>query len=415
MTAACGGAPPAFHPEAQPETTAGSPLGPSYILVPLPDENDDLLGRVLLDAPEKGRSLEEISRPNECADKLTPKKDSPLASTFEDAQELAKGASAELALGSFGFEGDAKTATHFYYKLEVTKRVARTDTTEYVACCKEKGSCGYGFIAALVYGEGQYASASESSASGSVNIPVAGGAGGFVSAKLLHKRSVRGYVAALVTVTDAAKAKAISVIGDPAAVGITLTEQNLPDQIKARFDLQKVTVGGAYSEFGYTFTDGAGEMTENEFIRRYRATTGSNALDGAQHDHGTGLGVGLVTLGGALILGGGGYGIYYFATNVKDSDKSTQNKAMFAMFGGVVSLCGGLALILVGGEIIANADGKPSQHAISKLDADLYVAKYNRALLRRTITETREKMKDLSGVQVKPIVSLGFVGLAGSF
>jgi hypothetical protein len=30
----------------------------------------------------------------------------------------------------------------FYYKLDVSERVSRTDTTEYVACCKEKGTCG---------------------------------------------------------------------------------------------------------------------------------------------------------------------------------------------------------------------------------------------------------------------------------
>ena len=177
LLAACGAGIP-FHPASPTEVAAGSPLGDSYILVPLPNDDDGLLGRVLLDVPEKGRSLDEVSRPNECADKLTPRKDGPLASTFEDGQELAAGGKARAALGAFGFEGDAQTATHFYYRLEVSKRASRTDTTDYVQCCKDKGSCGYGFVSALIYGDGQYATATESSAEGSISIPVAGGAGG---------------------------------------------------------------------------------------------------------------------------------------------------------------------------------------------------------------------------------------------
>jgi hypothetical protein len=71
--AGCAAATP-FHPTTPGETAAGSPLGPSYILVPLPNDDDSLLGRVLLSPLENGRSLDEVSRPNECADKLTPKK-----------------------------------------------------------------------------------------------------------------------------------------------------------------------------------------------------------------------------------------------------------------------------------------------------------------------------------------------------
>jgi hypothetical protein len=202
-----GGCAPSGPPQspAQNMTPAVSPLGPSYVLVPLPNEDESLLGRIVFDAPEIGRSLDEVSRPNECGDKLATRTNGPLASTFEDAQELAGGGKAHAMLATFGFEGDAQAATHFYYKIEVSKRVAQMDTNEYVACCRERGTCGYGFVSALIYGSGEYATVAETSAEGSVNIPVAGGAGGFVKAKVLHKRNVRGYVAALVTVTGPPK------------------------------------------------------------------------------------------------------------------------------------------------------------------------------------------------------------------
>jgi hypothetical protein len=418
LVAGCPASEP-FHPSTPADATAaGSPLGPSYILVPLPNDDDSLLGRVLLDVPDSGRSLDEVSRPNECADKLTPKKPGPLASTFEDAQELAAGGKARAALGAFGFEGDAQTATHFYYKLDVSKRIAQTDTPDYVACCKEKGSCGYGFISALVYGDGQYATARENSAEGSVSIPLAGEAGGFVKASILHKRSVHGYVAALVTVTDQTKAKTISVLGDPAAAGIKLDEQNLPDQIKARFELEKVQLqvtGASSNEYAYVLSDGHGKITEDEFARRYATVTSSNELATVDRNRHAGwLQSGLV-LGVLGLATSAVAGIVY----VNSLPYGDMPSGIALAAGGGLVLFGGVSLIVYGG--LGGHDGGTGDHAISKLDADLYVARYNRALLRKTVEETREKMQSLSGkneqpaLRVAPVVSPAFTGLLGQF
>jgi hypothetical protein len=133
-----------------------SPLGASYVLVPVPSDDDSILGRILPNEPQPGRSLEETARANPCADKLTDAKVSPMASTFEDAQDLQVQGKARAMLGAFGFSGDAEHATHFFYKLEASKRVSRQDTSDYAACCAAKG-CGYGYVSALVYGDGEYA------------------------------------------------------------------------------------------------------------------------------------------------------------------------------------------------------------------------------------------------------------------
>jgi hypothetical protein len=79
VLAGCGAAGQS-HP-ATIDPASGSPLDPSCVLVPSPNDDDSLLGRVLLTAPQGGRSFVELSRPNDCADKLTPKSESRLPST----------------------------------------------------------------------------------------------------------------------------------------------------------------------------------------------------------------------------------------------------------------------------------------------------------------------------------------------
>jgi hypothetical protein len=449
LATACGAAVP-FHPG----TPAGSSaLGSSCILMPRSIEDDALLGRVLLDVPENGRSLDQVSRPNDCGDKLAPKKEDPFTRTFEDAQELAAGGKARAALGMFGLEEDAQAATHFYYKLDVERQVMRATTPEYVACCKDQGTCGYGFVSALAFGEGQYATAVENSANGTFDIPVAASARAFVKAKILHKRNVYGYVAAFVTVTEGAGAKPINVLGDPIATRIDPTEQDLPEQVRARFELQKIRVVASNrspAEFAYLFSDGSGEISENEFVRRYEAVTGSMQLSGAKKSRSPvslyyGVAASVV---GAFLISTGAYvglatpqGTQTFAsppaaTSVPACDYSTLqfvpavgyqlqcspriNPGLGEGLGitGAALLASGLASFAVYG--ILGYDGSKGDHLIVKSDADLYVAKYNRALLRTMVKGTETKVQpsgknEPSSFVIAPVVSPGFTGLVGQF
>ncbi|HEY8091985.1 MAG TPA: hypothetical protein VIF09_29185, partial [Polyangiaceae bacterium] len=116
---------PAARIKAAGDAIAAAPLGPSYVLIPLPGDDDSLLGRILESMPEPGRSLDEVARPNPCEDKLAPAQTRPSANTFEDAQEMTAGAQARAVLGVFGFQGDASQASHFLYKLETEKRETR--------------------------------------------------------------------------------------------------------------------------------------------------------------------------------------------------------------------------------------------------------------------------------------------------
>jgi hypothetical protein len=293
--AACGPSRPALRSAA--DLPQGSPLGPSYVLLPLPGEDEALLGRVVPAAPEPGRSLEEISRPNPCADKLGPTRTTPLASTFEDVQELAVGAKARATLGMFGFEGDVERATHFVYRLETTKRVARTDTNEYVACCKEQ-SCGYGYVSALVYGDGEYATGSDERVAGGVSTAVAGASGG-TSLQILHKRRIRGWMTAVVTVT--AEGETAARLGPLGAVA-GLAEESVSDAVKARYEPEKIRLELTRGPDGsqvWMLVDGHGPLSENELARRFRGLTGSGDLDDVDVRRNTGA---LVASG--LLFGG---------------------------------------------------------------------------------------------------------------
>jgi len=211
------------------DAASGNPLGPSYVLIPLPSDDDALLGRILPELPEGGRSLEEIAQPNPCAEYLSDAKTTPLASSFDYAQELEMGAHAKVALSTFGFSGDAERATHFVYQLKTEKRVARVDTNEYVTCCKEN-DCGYGFISTLIYGEGEYKTGEESRVTADVNVAVVASVGGSASLKILNKRKVKGWIAALVRVTDKKQKGQVGALGVAQAAGID--EEKIAEHVR---------------------------------------------------------------------------------------------------------------------------------------------------------------------------------------
>jgi hypothetical protein len=296
-----------------------------------------------------------------------------------------------------------------------------------------------------------------------VTIVVAGEAGGSISARVLHRRDVAGYVAAVVTITDPNAARALSVLGDPEAAGVHIDEQSLPQQIRDRFEAQKVqvvAVDGDKVETAYEFRDGSGALTENEFIRRYCDTTGSEELVPAHTTHKLGFivgGVAVTAAGGALLA----YGLLnltqpcdptfnssetqcstnFYAAGQQPSGwvLSTDQPAglpngqnyysdpsgralnvggLFATIGGTLVTAGGVAMLWYG---LTNTDGTTSDHAITKFDAELYAVRYNRALLHKVIQETREKMTSTASrssrprATLVPILAPNFVGLQGTF
>ena len=416
-----------------------SPLGPSYVLVPLPSDDDSVLGRILPSEPEPGRSLEETARANPCADKLTEAKTSPMASSFEDAQDLQVHGKARAMLGAFGFSGDAERATHFVYKLEASKRISKQDTAEYTSCCAQKG-CGYGYVSALVYGEGEYATGEESAANASVDVLTVGGASGGARVKVLHKRKVKGWLAAVVTVTDPSKGQALGPLGVAQAAGIT--EASIPATVKSIYDREKVEIKTAGAS--YVLSDAkTGEVKENEFVRRFRGVTGSNELDLYERRRNPFA----FYTSGALTAISAGVAVYGFLNLTRPCDKSdvdpdgsfvssdcqaTNNKSPFGINNtfdpnatrenglGIAMAIGGTAGFVGFGAwflyLLFKTDGGADEHYLSEHDATLYVTRYNRALLRRTIKDVQKtQSRWVPTLRMEPTVGLGFTGLRGTF
>lgn len=446
LAAAC--TPPATPRNPQGASAGGenaNPLEASYVLVPLPSEDDSILGRILPEPPAPGRSLEETARANPCVDKLSEPRTSPTASSFEDAQELTVQGKARAMLGAFGFSGDAERATHFVYKLETSKRVSRQDTADYNACCAQKG-CGYGYVSALVYGEGEYATGEEASGSAQVDVMAVGSASGGARVKVLHKRKVKGWLAAVVTVTDPQKGEALGPLGVAHAAGIT--EAGVPETVKKLYDREKLDVKTAGDTFVFS-TDKDGPLKENEFVRRYRAITGATDLDDVETRRNK---VSFYTAG-ALTGASALMGVYGFLTLTRacsasdvrtssatsafvDSDcqpRDSRGDLLSSSSGGETfdrsrDASNPAGVILAGAGVVGTVgfgiwflaaafkgDGATTDHRLTEHDAVLYANRYNRALLRRTITDVQKHTAEAPRLRLAPMLGLGSIGLTGRF
>jgi hypothetical protein len=410
LSAACG-ATPTPRMATRGRASDGNPLGPSYVLMPLPGEDDSLLGRVIPAAPEPGRSLEEIARANPCAEHLEAKRETPLASTFEYAEELSGNATAGALLGTFGFSADARRATHFVYKLGTDKRIGVVDKSGYAQCCAEKG-CGYGYVSALVHGEGEYATGEESAAGGGIDIPAIASASGEVALKVLNKRKVGGYIAAVVTITDRNASQQLGPLGVSKVEGVT--EATVSDTTRAIYENEKMSISPRGSSWMFTQGRKVGdrqvEVHENDFIERYHTVTGSDELDDLVTRRNT---TGTVITGTLTGLGAVGIasGVAMFA-----ADDSSGLPMVPIVLGTGAFLGGGIPFLI----LLGKYDGSLTSHYLTERDAQIYVHRYNRALLRRTLKDVEAAERDsllppLPLPETGPSIAIDGAGFTGSF
>jgi hypothetical protein len=410
VTAACGGS---HQPRVGAPQNAErvSPLGPSYVLVPLPNEDAGLLGRVLPSFPDAGRSLDEVSQPNPCAEHLAPPATAPSLNTFEDAEELSMDASASATLGMFGFRADAGHATHLVYKLRTERQVHQRDTAGYGPCCQAKG-CGYGYIAALVYGSGEYASAEEARGSARVDMAFASGTGS-VGLRVLHRRSVCGYLAAIVRITErGAEKRELGPLG-VADTAVNLSTTN--EQYRGMYDKEKVWVCSSGIQRTWAFCDVRGEITENEFVRRYRDTTESDELDDLEYRRSS-IVAPVVLLSASTLLTT--YGAYRLARGdcanaaPEDQDETCIGLISVTTIGGS-GMIGGLVWLPIQASFY---EGQPWDHDLREADGRYYADQYNRALLRRIVRDS-QRGRQSGGLRRAPRASTGIAprGLGFTF
>jgi hypothetical protein len=353
---------------------------------------------------------------------------------LEDGLELTIGGGATAALKMFGFEVDAQQATHFYYKLSADKRVSKEETPEYGACCKEKGTCGYGFVSALLHAEGVYETLAESAAPGAIAIPVAGGADGFAKGSFLHARHVVGYAAATVSLTDPKAAWTNSVLGDTASQGAAQTESSVPDAMKAWFDAEKIEIVPKFdgAKDTYVFRDWSHELSESEFVRRYHQLTGASDLDAMNRSSANVDAIaGILLVAGAAVAGalaianwqsGPDCAQTSYGSICSQNQNTTSNPSAIAL-----SLGASFAGTAGGYLIYRGFTDTDTDHDISIGDAKRYVSRYNHALLRRALrpaegkpaegrTEHQPERPEASRhLRILPVYSPRFTGLVGYF
>ena len=269
--------------------------------------------------------------------------------------------------------------------------------------------------------------------------------GGSARLKVLHRRKVRGFLAAVVTVTDRSKGP-LGALGVAAAAGIS--ETTIPETVKVLYEKDKITVASTGTE--YTFRDGRGAtLTENEFVRRFHATTGSDELDDVNRRRNpisfyVSGGLTAASLGVAI---GGFANLKRFCqpsdfnasvlqgnecTIVRegaDKNSSIDDKAVAFDLNGKTTNPAGIAAAVLGtaGTVgfgtwflvaLFKGDGKPGEHFLGDRDAVLYVDRYNRALLRKTVKDVQSshaKESRFEGLEVRPSIGLGVLGLEGRF
>ncbi|MEZ4227476.1 MAG: hypothetical protein R3B13_41440 [Polyangiaceae bacterium] len=176
-----------------------NPLGPSFWLIPAPSTDDGLIGRRFRAPPDTALSLEEQSEANPCAEHLATAATAEMPNQYENAIDVKTTANAGM-LGLFGFSADASHATHLLYKVTTSEKLTRLDTAEYVACCKRE-ECGWGYVSALIRGEGEYVSAQQTELSASGNYTVYSG-GASHAFRALTRRRIHGYLAAVIVAHD---------------------------------------------------------------------------------------------------------------------------------------------------------------------------------------------------------------------
>jgi hypothetical protein len=200
-------------------------------------------------------------------------------------------------------------------------------------------------------------------------------------------------------------------------------EQQVMEQVRVRFEHEKVEVCGSGTE--WRFCTAAGPITENDFIRRYEKVTKQKDLHHAlkmRNNLATALwatiglaGVGVMAYGLATLNRNcnssdtGKSECLNSITNMPDPTRQTVDdlSEKLAIAGAVVQVATSLIYVAYGMKI----DGTPTNHILLEYDARNIVDRYNRALerkIRQDLYLNRQRMEQgaiVPKVRVSPTAS----------
>jgi len=353
------------------------------MLLAHPEDDDSLLGRILTAMPSPGEPLGPISAPNPCADKLSPRQDSTVSRSFQDALALPASKGTRALLREFGFPHDWVSATHLVYRFRASRQALQNDNPDYLECCRQKG-CGLAYVGMLVWGEGEFVSAREPSDGTRPNF-VFEADDGEISLSAIHRRRVRGNLAALVRRSPGAPGDSPLGLRSGTTSETAAETATLIARPSACLDRRAAVATDAFGR--KVLSLGGRVVTENEFVRDYRTVTGSKELDPIDtmrtRDLRTVAFVLLSVSAAALATGVIVGDCPHHAAEERGPCYSKSWESVAYSYGRPLGVAG----IAVSGVMLltayASKDGSPSSHYLTSAQMDTYVAKYNRALRRK--------------------------------
>lgn len=343
---ACVHSPPTLRTGRFADAHAASALAEGEHVVPTrfaANLDEAALGKILLQPYVAERPLAEQLSVNPCAEHLAALAPVEGSRLLEDAEPLPL---------------PNHATTHRYFRLSITRRLEKRATGAYAECCKN-AACGTAYLQTLSSGSGEISLAKHTTPGGDADVALERETDARVlELGLVERKAVEGIVAfGLGNLAAAPKSTAEKIERSPKAIEVRPRPEHT-------------------DKFEYCLKTGC--ITENEFIRRYTALTGSRELtdylrDRVKDFHELGAGLGI--LGGALSA----FGATFMATSsLYDTSKDRNG----AMAGGALTLGMGLGIGIVG--LLFGTlphDGTTVDNWLTRAQAERFVDRYNRALL----------------------------------
>ena len=181
---------------------AAESLGPDALLVPIPSEDDTLVGKVQI--PRQKDSFTEADfQANPCAEHLKIH-DFKAERMVRDTRRFSTDLSGSAVVQVVKIGAAISQVTDYQYEFNVSRKLVADDTVDYAQCCSRlRGGCGSHFVRELYYGDGVYRLLRNVKAGVSAGVPLLAEASAQTQYGVLGEQRFRGFFAYKVKETPA--------------------------------------------------------------------------------------------------------------------------------------------------------------------------------------------------------------------
>ncbi len=181
---------------------AADSLGDDALLIPIPSEDDTLIGKVQI--PRQKAQLTEVDfQANPCLKQLT-LKDFKAERVVRDTRRFQTDINGSAIIQVVQVGASLSQVTDYQYEFSVSRKLVADDTVEYAQCCARlRGGCGNHFVRELYYGEGVYRLLRNIKAGVSAGVPLLAQGSAEAQYGVLGEQRFRGFFAYKIKETPA--------------------------------------------------------------------------------------------------------------------------------------------------------------------------------------------------------------------